>query len=516
MKKNKRIRNEWSTINIIKKLIYLVISLILLAIQLLLYYLVFIEASKNSWIYLFVSAIGFVCVISIFDKKMSSGFKLIWTIIILVFPFVGTILYLLYGNERSFQINKSKKIHKVMNNLVGEDHQLDKIKEIDSISYKHTLLTHYGSSMPVHTNTKTKYYSDIKEKHQDLINDLNSAKKYIFMEYFIFSSGVLLDEVINVLTKKGNEGVEIKIIYDDFGSKIGFRNKDLNRFRQIPNLEIVKFEPLGITIKISANYRDHRKLAIIDGEIAYNGGDNIADEYANIKKRFGVWRDNAIRIEGEAVVNCLYGFAESWFLSTKKIIDINNYISTTECEKTNNIVMPFCDGPTDRRNPAHDLYTSITDNAQKYLYISTPYLIIDSEFIEHICNACRSGVDVRILVPGIPDKKTVYLLTESHFGEILRSGGKIYKYTPGFNHAKNYICDDKYAVIGSINVDYRSLYLHFENGVYLSHDDSIINMKEDFLKAIEQSEEIEYMKWKKRPLRLKILQFILKLFSPLM
>ena len=352
--------------------------------------------------------------------------------------------------------------------------------------------------------------------YQDMIEDIKNAKKYIFIEYFIISSGILLNSLIDVLEKKGKEGVEIRICYDDFGSKLGLKNKDLNRIKLIPNLEIVKFAPLGLTINISANYRDHRKTVIIDGKIAYVGGDNLADEYANYKTRFGYWRDNAIRIEGEAVNNCLFSFAESWYLSTKKILDINEYKVIHKVEDSNNIVMPFGDGPTDRRNPAYDLYTSIADNAQNYLYISTPYLIIDPEFIDHICNACRSGVDVKVLIPGIPDKKTVYYLTQSHFGEILRAGGKIYKYSPGFNHAKNYICDDKYAVIGSINVDYRSLYLHFENGVYLSHDEEIIKMKEDFLNAISQSEEIDYNKWKNRPLLLKITQFILKLFSPLM
>lgn len=516
MRKNKRLRSERSRTSIFKKILFIFISLILLAIQLFLYYLVFIEASKNSWIYIFVNILGFICVISIFDRKMSSSYKLIWTICILVFPFVATILYLLYGNERSFPIHKSKKIHKVMDQFIVKDNQLNIIKEFDPVAYKHTLITHYGTGLPVYSNTSTKYYNDIKEKHQDMIEDIKNAKKYIFIEYFIISSGILLNSIIDVLEKKGKEGVEIRICYDDFGSKLGLKNKDLNRIKLIPNLEIVKFAPLGLTINISANYRDHRKTVIIDGKIAYVGGDNLADEYANYKTRFGYWRDNAIRIEGEAVNNCLFSFAESWYLSTKKILDINEYKVIHKVEDSNNIVMPFGDGPTDRRNPAYDLYTSIADNAQNYLYISTPYLIIDPEFINHICNACRSGVDVKVLIPGIPDKKTVYYLTQSHFGEILRAGGKIYKYSPGFNHAKNYICDDKYAVIGSINVDYRSLYLHFENGIYLSHDEEIIKMKEDFLNAISQSEEIDYNKWKNRPLLLKITQFILKLFSPLM
>lgn len=516
-KDNKRINNSKRfNFTFIKQLIFIIISLILLTIQIGFFYLVFFKASNISWIYALVRIIGVICVIVLFDKSMNGSYKLLWTIIILSAPFIGTVLFLLYGDERSFPKYKSRKIHKVIDEFVPKNEYVDIIKKIDPVAYKHITIVNKSTKLPVYSNTDIKFYSNIEEKHRQVLNDLKNAERYIFIEFFIISSGKMLDEVIKVLEEKGKEGVEIKICYDAFGSRMGFKKKDIKRLQNIPNLQIVKFAPFGITINITVNYRDHRKLVVVDGEVAYMGGDNLADEYANYKTRFGYWRDNAVRIEGEAVENCVCMFAETWYLSTKEILDIKKYKGVKSIDNTMNIVMPFSDGPTDSNNPACDLYNSITDNAKKYLYISTPYFIIDQDFINHIIAAASSGVNVKILIPGIPDKKMVYALTQSHFKEMLKAGVEIYRYKPGFNHAKNYICDDNYAVIGSINVDYRSLFLHFENGVYISNDKSVLEMKQDFLQDVKKSEKIELEDYKKRNIFVRFIAFIMKLFSPLM
>ncbi len=520
MEKNKNNKRDNKTKRFhsafIKQIIFIIVSLILLAIQVGFFYLVFFKASSISWVYAIVRVIGVICVIALFDKKMNGSYKLLWTILILSAPFIGTVLFLLYGDERSFPKHKSRKIHKVIDEFIPQNEYANIIKKIDPIAYKHTAIVNKGCKLPVYSNTDIKYYSDILEKHKQMIEDIKSAKRYIFIEFFIISSGKMLDELIDVLEEKGNNNVEIKICYDAFGSRMGLRKKDIKRLQMIPNLQIVKFAPFGLTINITVNYRDHRKLVLIDGDIAYMGGDNLADEYANLKTRFGYWRDNAVRLEGEAVENCVCMFAETWYLSTREILNIEKYKGRIKALNTMNVVMPFGDGPTDSFNPACDLYNSITDNAKKYLYISTPYFIIDQEFINHIISAALSGVDVKILIPGIPDKKMVYALTQSHFKEMLKAGVKIYRYTPGFNHAKNYISDDNYAVIGSINVDYRSLYLHFENGVYISNDSCISQMKQDFLNDIEKSEIIKLEDYKKRNLIVRAIAFIMKIFSPLM
>lgn len=508
--------SERAMLSIFKKILLVCVSILLLAIQCLVFYLVFFAAAKITWLYILVEIVGFICIISMYDRKMSSSYKLLWIALIVLLPFAGTILYLFCGNERSFPKRKSRKIHEYTDKYRTQNHYADTIKKMDPIAYKHTALIHRSTKTPIFTNTEVNFYPEIVDKHKAMLEDMMKAKKYIFMEYFIISGGKMLDQVIEVLEQKAKEGIEIRICYDDFGSKRYLHGKALKKLKEIPGVRIIKFAPLGITFNLTVNYRDHRKMTIIDGNIAYLGGDNIADEYANYKERFGYWRDNAVRLEGEAVESCVNMFAETWYMSTKEMIDILKYKGNLSIPNTMNIVMPFGDGPTDNQNPAYDVYTSFANNAKNYLYISTPYFIIDKEFINEICNAAKSGVDVKLLIPGIPDKKAVYWLSRSHFGDILKAGGKIYQYTPGFNHAKNYICDDQYAIVGSINVDYRSLYLHFENGVYISNDHTVLEMKKDFLNSVSKSEEMTLGKWKKRSFFVKVIEFVMKIFSPLM
>lgn len=508
--------NERENRSLLKKTLFIIITILLLFIQLYLFYILFFETSKIKWLYIIVVILGIICVINLFDKKMNNSYKLIWTILILILPFTGTLLYLFFGNERSFPKTKSKKIKEALREYYSFDNNyLNDLKSIDPIAYKHSMIISNNTNLQIHSNTSVLFYSDILEKHKKMLEDIKQAKKYIFIEFFIINNGKLLDSLIDALYEKALENVEIKICYDDVGSKFGLKDNSFDKIKEFKNVSINKFAALGYALDLSVNYRDHRKCVIIDGNIAYIGGDNLADEYANLKDKYGYWRDNAVRIEGECVFNTLISFAESWYISTKEILDIKKYQGNSKI-LSNNIVTPFMDGPTDENNPASDLYTSIANNAKDYLYISTPYLIIDNEFLNHLCNAAKSGVDVIILVPGVPDKKLVYILTESNFGKLLEAGVKIYKYTPGFNHAKNYICDDLYAVIGSINLDYRSLYLHFENGVYIYNDSEIIKMKENFLYDLTFSEEIKLKDWKKRKWYKKIIEFILKMFSPLM
>lgn len=514
MKQNKRHIGR-RTLSIFKQIILILVTLVLLALQLITLYYVIFTASKIKWLYFFVYLLGYICVIDLIGKDMVGSFKLIWIIIILIFPFVGTIFFITCGDGRTFPTRKIRKIKAYLKNYMVHDQDLTTEIELDDTASKHISILHNGCKLYPSSNTRLRYYKNIDNKFHDMLEDIAKAKKFIFIEYFIISSGIMLNRLIEALDKASNRGVEIKIIYDDFGSKTTLKHDDLKKLQTIKNLKINKFAPFGLTLNITINYRDHRKMIVIDGEIGYVGGDNIADEYANYITRFGYWRDNAIRLEGKAVDNLVYMFSETWFLSTKEMLNIEKYRSNQDIE-SNNIVFTYSDGPTDDLNPAADLYLSIIQNAKKYIYISTPYFIIDQEFINNLVMASKSGVDVRILIPGIPDKKTVFLLTQSHFGKLLREGVKIYKYTPGFNHAKNMICDDKYATIGSVNIDYRSLYLHFENGVYVYDDKIISELKNDFENDLNISEEISYDAWKKRKWYVKVIGFILKLFSTLM
>jgi len=503
------------TLSFFKRFILIIISLLLIILQLVGLYAILFTASSFEWLYITVELIGIICVIDLMTKDMVCNYKIVWIVLILAFPFVGAVFYIFCGDERTFPKRKSAKIKKYLNTYIPEKKNLDELKEIDPVLYKHISVLVSGCDFPYYKNTNVLFYSDINEKKNQLIDDLNKATKYIFIEYFIISSGKMLDEIIEALNDASRRGVEIKIIYDAFGSNKNFSPSDLKKIKKNQNLQIVKFAPFGITLNLTVNYRDHRKIVVIDGKVGYVGGDNIADEYANYIERFGIWRDNAVRLEGDAVTNLVYMFAETWYLSTKKMLNVEEYKTTYECKSTS-VIMPYSDGPTDKRNPAIDLYASLANNAKDYLYISTPYLIIDRDFLHELIMAKRSGVDVKILLPGIPDKKMVYLMTRSHYGMLLKEGIKIYEYTPGFNHAKNFICDDAYGVVGTVNVDYRSLYLHFENGVFISDLTSVLKMKENFLSDLEKSKEINYKLWQKRPIFIKIIEFILKIFSTLM
>lgn len=500
---------------IIKIVLIGLLTIFLILLQLSIIYFIY-KSKENKWFSYFMYGVGLICIVNMFNNSLCSTYKVMWTIIIFLMPFSGSLLYLLFGNQRSFPKRRSNKVNKYLMLQKPNSGAFEKVLKDDPVLYKYANIIKNNRGLSIYNNTHTTFYNNIERKFYDMLEDMKNAKRYIFIEMFIFSNGRMLDELYEVLKGKGNEGIEIKILYDDIGSVKNYKKKFEKRFLEIPNLKIHRYEPLGVIFNPATNFRDHRKNVIIDGIIGYVGGDNIADEYANWKERFGVWRDNAFRIEGEAVYSLLSMFSETWYMSSKEMINVNKYKYEFNTILNDDYVMPYCDGPTGNANTGYEIYSSLTINANKYLYISTPYFIIDKEFIDNLILARKSNVDVRIMVPGIPDKKLVYMVTQSHYEMLLKNGVRIYEYTPGFNHAKNYICDDKYSIVGSINVDYRSLYLHFENAILVSSERVTKEMKEDYLKTLEDCKEITYEGWKNRSLIKRIIQFILKIFSLLL
>ena len=368
----------------------------------------------------------------------------------------------------------------------------------------------------MYNNTKVKFFSDAAIKHEDMLEKIKKAEKYIFMEYFIISDGELLDELIPILEEKGKEGVEIKILYDDIGSKATLSRKTIDRFLAIPNLKICVYAPMGMNLNPSVNYRDHRKMTIIDGKFAYCGGDNLADEYIHKKDRFGYWRDNAILLEGSAVFSFLLMFSLMWYASSKEYINIYNYAVDYEVDCPNEFVIPFADGPDSTTDVAYHTFQYMIQRSNHKLYISTPYFIIDDEMISTIVRAKKSGVDVKILVPGIPDKKMVFMMTRAHYRELLECGCEIYEYSKGFNHAKNIIVDSKYAFVGTVNMDYRSLFLHFECGAVFSSAEEVKKMEDDFIEATKESKRVTLEEWSNRNIFSKIFVFLVRIFAPML
>lgn len=511
-------QNERSSMPIWKKVLAILISLALLAVQILFFKLILYDIRKFEqvkYVYWFFYAFSAVLCLMIVSKHINIGYKLTWIFFIMAFPFMGSVIYLFFGDGRTLPRKKQKIIDEYLKDKVIQNNHLSDLKNEDLTGYGLASLLHKSTNMPIYKNNDVEFFKSGKLKHEQLLEELNKAEEYIFLEYFIVSEGKCLEDIIEVLERKSAENVEIKFLYDSVGSnRFRLKRRTIKRLLAIKNLTLVDYNPVGLNINLVVNYRDHRKIVIIDGHTAFVGGDNLADEYIDEIRRFGYWRDNAIMVKGDAVNNFLYMFFEMWFMSCHERLDLNKYIRTHTYHKEQAYCLPFGDGPTNTATPGYDLYMSMFGAAKKSLYISTPYLIIDQEFIDAIARAAKRGVDVVVLTPEIPDKKIVFQITRTHYKRLLECGAKVYEYAPGFNHAKNVIVDGKYAFLGTINMDYRSLFLHFECGALLINDKCILDMEKDFLEAISLSTKIDLETHLKRPMWQKLIGFIAGFINP--
>ena len=512
-------KNERLSLPFWKKLILFLISFIFFAIQILLVVLMFdLTFSYNSYykqvriLYFITMVIAMIYVIYIVQRPISANYKLIWAILIILFPLPSIMLYMFNQSSRKLSNRKMKIISRNIHYENIFDDKKD-LSAIDPQAANHVNIVQHSTFAPVYKNVKYTFFNDCYEKFLDMLEELKKAEHYIFIETFIISSGYLMDQLFPILEEKGKNGVKIKILYDDVGSTGRVSSRLLKKLASIPNCKTNNYQPLGLNFNLMVNYRDHRKQVIIDGRVAYCGGDNLSDEYIHKKVRFGYWRDNCGKYEGPVVQTFVQMFKEMWFMSTRRILK-NLYVPEYNTVESG-YVMAFGDGPVNEQNPAYDLFTSLISSAKKSIYISTPYFIIDDSLIELIALKAKSGVDVCLLLPKIPDKKSVFYMSRGKYRQILKAGGRIFEFTPGFNHAKNIIIDDIYAFIGTINFDYRSLYLHYECGALIMHDKEIVKMSQDFVDAISKSEEIEYEIWRKRPWYQRLLAFILNILAPM-
>lgn len=326
--------------------------------------------------------------------------------------------------------------------------------------------------------------------------------------------------ILEILEKKAAEGVDVRIIYDGFGCLTTLPNNypQILKEKGIKSVIFQKFRPF---VNVVQNNRDHRKLCIIDGYTGFTGGINLADEYINYKERFGYWKDTAVMLQGEAVANMTVMFLSMWSVLTreKAYPDYGRYMPHTyhpEPFEGKGYVQPFCDSPLDNEVIGENVYLNIISQAKKYVYICTPYLIVDNEMITALCLAAQRGVDVRITTPGIPDKKMVFLLTQSYYSQLIKNGVKIYEFSPGFLHAKSFVCDDQVAVVGTINLDYRSLYLHFEDGVWICNNDVVEDIYKDYTDTLKQCVPVSLDFCENRSIAVRMGQSILRLFAPLL
>ena len=474
--------------------------------------------NKGIYVYLLVEFAFTIVILCLLNRRANNLYKFGWLFLIAVLPVSGIIMYLLWGRERS-----TKKIRDRSKKLISYGERFDTYsyeasKRLNDLFPDEVKLSKFleGFHFPLSVGNMFKYYDSGESVFDAVIEDINRAERFVFLNFFILADGELWNRVKEAILKKREEGVEIRILYDDFGSM--FRT-DRQFFKELEDKGILTacFNPISKYLnKLYFNYRDHQKMIIIDGNIGYTGGFNLADEYVNIIKRFGYWKDGGVRIEGPGVKDMTSRFLNMWGLSKgKNEEDYKKYDPDAAPRSTVGFMQFISDGPENNPdNPVADTIMQLIYNAKDYLYITTPYLLIEDDMSEALVRAAKSGVDVRIITPHIPDKKMVFLLTRNNYGKLLQGGVRIFEYTPGFVHAKNIVTRDV-SVIGTINLDYRSLFLHYECGAVIYDNNLSFTVKEDILKMIEASEEVTYENWLKRPLWDKVLQWFLNVFSGL-
>lgn len=495
---------------------------VLLAIQVALF-VIMLAGFQEYFVYFYAICIvlSLLVVLYIVNDRSNPGYKIAWIILVLIVPVFGGLFYLLVsGSLMNRRVHK--KMH-VVEERIKAAAKADKeiIKELSYISEdaanEARYISRYAYS-PLHKNTYTEYLPMGEIKFQKLIEELKKAEKFIFMEYFIIEEGIMWNSILEVLKEKASQGVDVRLIYDDMGC-IMTLPYGYNRKLEAMGIKCCIFNPFKPVISSILNNRDHRKICVIDGHIGFTGGINLADEYINAYEKHGHWKDAALLIKGPAVWNLTSMFLSMWEYIKGVEEDYDLYKPEEEKLKAINsqgFVQPYCDNPLDNEPVGETVYLNLINKAKRYVYINTPYLIIDNEMVTSLCIAAKSGIDVRIVTPHIEDKWYAHMVTRAYYPVLLESGVKIYEYTPGFIHAKTFVVDDEYGVVGTVNLDYRSLYLHFECGAWLYKTESVLQIKEDYIKTLELCQEISLEECRKISLPVRFLRALLRVFAPLM
>lgn len=461
----------------------------------------------------------FGAVLYLFNSQMEATAKMTWLLLIMPFPVFGAALLFYSKMDIGYRGLKNR-----INSLEIEGLKYLKQRPEVEIELSKTHSTTYNlvkyfrrsdGYYPVYKNTQTTYFSTGEAKFEEMKKQLLKAKKFIFLEYFIIAEGKMWGEILAILKQKVQEGVEVRVLYDGMNEVSTLSFDYAERLRKI-GIKAKAFAPLSPFLSTYYNYRDHRKILVIDNQVAFTGGVNLADEYINHIERFGHWKDTAVMLCGEAVQTFTVLFIQMWS-TTEREVDYHSYlIDREESFDNDGFVIPFGDSPMDQDKVAENVYIDILNHARDYVYIMTPYLILDSALEHAICFAAERGVDVRIIMPGIPDKPIPYALAKTYYQRLITSGVKIYEYKPGFVHSKVFLSDNSKAVVGTINLDYRSLYHHFECGVYIYQSSVLEDITEDFTNTFAQSHLVSLEEIENRPLTTKIIGSLARMVAPLL
>lgn len=492
---------------------------LLILLQIALFALVGMSVSRLATaVYRLVEALAVVLVFVIINQKGNPSYKLTWIIFIITMPFVGGVLFFLWGNGKVKPIlRKRMKALKKQNAKFLKQNMSAAylLEQKDTYHARQSQFLYRESGYPVYTDTSVEYLSPGEEFFPRMLEELRNAEKYIFMEYFILVEGQMWDKIYDILKQKVKDGVEVRIIFDDFGS-ISRQSKNFVKKMRENGIKVISFNKIRASVDLLLNNRDHRKICVVDGYVSMTGGINIADEYININSPHRYWLDSAVIIKGEATTSFVVAFCEMWGSISREKMNPEKYI-VDSFPKVSGFVQPYVENPLDGDcYPAEGIYRQILNTARNYCYIMTPYLILDNTMIAAITSAAKAGIDVRIITPRIKDKWYVHPVTQFNYSELLDAGVRIFEFTPGFIHSKVFVSDDSIATCGTVNMDYRSFYFHFECGVWMCDNETVHDIREHFLRVQSVSQEIIKEKWAKRPLRKRFKQALLNVFAPFM
>ncbi len=458
-----------------------------------------------------------VCVIRIIASDDNPDYKVPWLLFVLIVPIAGFMLYFMFYS-RTLKRRFIKRLKEMKSHTYTQDdgELLRALWEEDPTAAAGARMLMGIADTHLFTNTKQEYFPLGEDMHRRLLEDLEGAEKFIYMEYFIIEEGEFWNSILDILKRKAADGVEVKVLYDDIGCMMTLPG-DYHKMLGSYGIEAAPFSRLKGNADSEFNNRSHRKITVIDGKIGYTGGVNIADEYINEIQKYGHWKDTAIRLEGEAVWELTKLFLVDFGINVRKTPTVRGDVYPTVSLKEEGYIIPFGDGPHPiyQRRVGKSVIQNMLSAATRYAWMTSPYLIIDNDLCTDLENAALRGVDVRIIVPHVPDKKLVFGMTQSFYHRLMAAGVRIYEYEPGFIHAKSYLVDDTYAMIGTINLDYRSLVHHFENGVWMYKCASIKDLKADVEDTLNKSIEVT-PDMLKTNLPKRFIRAVVRIFAPML
>lgn len=497
----------------------IIFTLLLIQVTIFIAVIQYVEDYKTQVYVLFI-VISVIVVIKIINSNDNPAFKMAWIIPIMTLPIVGAAFYIYV----KLQIG-TKYIGRRLRTLGEEtkpymEQDADVVERLKMSKPANANLSYYmyhQVGFPTYRNTSVKYFPLGEDKFEEIVKQLEMAEQYIFMEYFIVEEGRMWNTILSILEKKVREGVEVRFMYDGMCS-IALLPYDYYKKLRKMGIQCKQFNAVKPILSTEQNNRDHRKICVIDGRVAFTGGVNLADEYINEKKRFGHWKDTAVMVEGEAVQSFTMLFLQMWNIDVRVPERYTDYLTPKcpEIRKDLGYVLPYGDSPYDNENIGEQVYFHILNHAKKYVHIMTPYLILDNEMVTNLTYAAKSGIEVIIIMPHTPDKWYAFALAKTYYTKLIQSGVQIYEYLPGFVHAKIFVSDDDTATVGTINLDFRSLYLHFECGTFIYNNPVVSEIEKDFKETLAKCQKVTLADVRRRNVFQKLVGNVLRIFAPLM